>query len=316
MKRVIERLERAQGLLAVAVHENPDGDAVGSGLALYRFLLKKGKRALPVCASRVPETYDFLWGFGDFVRQVPPEAELLLLLDSTDPERAGVKEWKGELIRIDHHEGGEFPPLSLVDPGAPSTGNVVLDLLRAWDPEAIDPEIAQALYTALLTDTLRFTTRVSKRAFEDAAFLVERGASPAEIANLVYRRKRVSELCLLRRALESLRLAKGGKIAYLVVRLRDLEACGAEPYEAENLVDYPLSLRGVILALKFQETKSLWRVSVRSKPPASAERVARALGGGGHLHAAGCKLRGGFEEVLSRVMGEAEAEVDRALQAA
>ncbi len=313
MKRIIKRLEGASGPVAVVVHENPDGDAVGSGLALWKFLRKKGLNAVPVCVSRIPETYDFLEGFDAFKGKIPAEAKLMVLLDSTDPRRAGV-EWEGEYIRIDHHHGGETPPLSLIDTAAPSTGNIVLSLLKAWDEGLIDQGIATALYTALLTDTLCFTTRVSKRAFEDAAYLVSRGADPARIADLVYRRHRPSRLCLTAKALENLKTAAGGKIAYLVVRLEDINSCGAEPYEAENLVDYPLSLRGVLVALKFQETRTLWRVSIRSKPPASAKRIAEALGGGGHAHAAGCKLRGSFEEILAAVLREAEAEVARALQ--
>lgn len=294
------RLESEEGLIAIVAHENPDGDAVGSALALRLFLKKKGKKSLPVCVSRIPRRYDFLEGYGDFTDHLPKETGLVVIIDAPDTGRAGLG-WEGPVIRIDHHEEGIVGELTIIDTSAASTGNILLGFLRWWDEPAIDSEIAACLYTAIFTDTNSFNIRTDARVLRDAAWLLERGLDGHKIADLIYRRRSWAYIKLLGLALSGISVEMGGAFALMVLRREDFRATGAKGYEAENLVDFPFSVEGVRIAAKVQQDGERWRVSLRSRHGASAGAVAKALGGGGHKHAAGAVLSGELADVLARL---------------
>lgn len=299
-EKVRSRLESETGLIAILAHENPDGDAVGSALALHLFLKQKGKKSVPVCATRIPPRYDFLTGYSNFAGDLPEETSLVAIIDAPDMGRAGLS-WDGPAIRIDHHEEGMMNDLVLLDTSAASTGNILLGFLRWWDESAIGPEIAACLYTAIFTDTSSFNIRTDARVLQDAAWLLERGIDGHRIADLLYRRRSLAYMKLLGRALSGISVEMGGAFALVVLTLEDFRATGARGYEAENLVDFPFSVEGVRIAAKVQQDRERWRVSLRSRHGASAEAVAKALGGGGHKHAAGAVLSGELGEVLARL---------------
>lgn len=302
------RFEHEGGLVSIVAHENPDGDAVGSALALHLFLKKKGKKSVPVCATRIPPRYDFLPGFSDFTGQLPVDTGLVAIIDAPDTGRAGLS-WEGPVIRIDHHEEGIINDLSLVDTAAASTGNILLDFLRHWDESAIDPEIATCLYTAVFTDTNSFNIRTDARVLRDAAWLLERGIDGHRVADLIYRRRTWAYMKLLGLALSGTSIEMNGAFALMVLSREDFKATGAKGYEAENLVEFPFSVEGVRIAAKVQQDGERWRVSLRSRGTASAEAVAKALGGGGHKHAAGAVVSGELNEVLARLRAAVREEL-------
>ncbi|MGB9590680.1 MAG: DHH family phosphoesterase, partial [Candidatus Hydrothermia bacterium] len=215
-------------------HENPDGDAVGSALALHLFLRKKGKKTIPVCATRVPPRYDFLSGYSDFVDRLPEETSLVVIIDTPDAGRAGMR-WNGPFIRIDHHEEGLMNDMTLQDTGAASTGNILLAFLRGWDEPTIDEQIATCLYTAILTDTNSFNIRTDPGVLRDAAWLLEKGIDGHRIAGLIYRRRTQAYLRLLGRALSRVSFEMNGAFALVVLSREDFQATGASGHEAENL---------------------------------------------------------------------------------
>jgi len=307
-ERVRERLEREPGLVSIVAHENPDGDAVGSALALYLFLRKKGKRTVPVCATRIPPRYDFMPGFSDFTGQLPGETSLVVIIDAPDTGRAGLS-WEGPVIRIDHHEEGIINDLVLLDTAAASTGNILLDFLRHWDESAIDSGIATCLYTAIFTDTNSFNIRTDARVLRDAAWLLEKGVDGHRIADLIYRRRTWAYLKLLGLALSGISIEMEGRFALVVLSREDFKSTGARGHEAENLVEFPFSVEGVMIAAKVQQDGERWRVSLRSRGAASAEAVAKALGGGGHRNAAGVVVSGELEDVLARLRAAVKEEL-------
>jgi phosphoesterase RecJ-like protein len=307
-EKVRGRLEHEAGLVSIVAHENPDGDAVGSALALHLFLRKKGKRTVPVCATRIPPRYDFLPGFSDFTGQLPGETSLVVIIDAPDTGRAGLS-WEGPVIRIDHHEEGIINDLGLLDTAAASTGNILLDFLRHWDESAIDPGIATCLYAAVFTDTNSFNIRTDARVLRDAAWLLERGVDGHRVADLIYRRRTWAYLRLLGLALSGISLEMDGAFALMVLRREDFKATGARGHEAENLVEFPFSVEGVRIAAKVQQDGERWRVSLRSRGAASAEAVAKALGGGGHKHAAGAVVPGELAEVIAKLRAAVEKEL-------
>ncbi len=277
-------------------------------MALHLFLIKKGKRSVPVCATRIPPRYDFLPGFSDFTDCLPEETSLVAIIDAPDMGRAGL-DWNGPFVRIDHHEEGMRNETTIQDTGAASTGNILLEFLRKWDEAAIDSDIATCLYTAIFTDTNSFNIRTDARVLRDAAWLLERGVDGHRVAGLIYRRRTKAYLRLLGRALSSLSFELGGKFALVVLTREDFQETGARGHEAENLVEFPFSVDGVMIAAKVQQDGERWRVSLRSRGPASAESVAKALGGGGHRNAAGAVVSGELNEILARLRAAVREEL-------
>ena len=261
-----------------------------------------------MCSTTVPDRFAFLPGFEEF-RQAPPEnTSLLVLVDTPDLQRAGL-EWSGPVMRVDHHSNGPAREFDLVDELAASTANIVLHLLRAWDESGVNKGVALCLYTGMLTDTNGFTVRVNSDVLMDAAWLLDRGLDAHWVADMVYRQRSLAWARLLARALSSLQVEMDGRFAFVVVRSQDFADTGARGHEAESLVDYPFSLKGVVVAAKLQQDGQLWRISLRSKGEASAERIAKQLGGGGHYHAAGAVLSLSFETTLSRLRSAVAREL-------
>jgi len=314
---LIERFKREQGDILILSHEAPDGDSMGSGLALLHFLRKKGKKVHFLSVDGVPYMYNFLPGAEEVITDYSGIADLAVLVDASRVERSGLEKpypFK-EVIRIDHHLVGEdYSEYDILDPGAPSTGNLIYDLLKAWDRYAIDPAIATCLYTAILTDTGSFRySNATEKAFTDAAELVELGADPAMVSRMVYMRKHLTTYRLLLRVLSSLKLDFDGLVAYITILNRDLEETGASRIEAESFVSYPLSLEGVEIGLKFEEEEgNIWRISFRGKGKVDLSKVALELGGGGHFNASGARIEGGMDEVREKVLGVLKRHMERA----
>ncbi len=281
---------------------------MGSSLALHLFLRKKGKRSVPVCATRIPPRYDFLPGFSEFVDRIPPETAIVVIVDAPDTGRVGLS-WNGPFIRIDHHEEGMINEMTLQDTDAASTGNILMRFLMKWDEAAIDADIATCLYTAIFTDTNSFNIRTGPEVLRDAAWLLERGVDGHQVAGMIYRRRTPSYLRLLCRALSSLSFEMDGAFALVVLTREDFHATGARGHEAENIVEFPFSVDGVWIAAKVQQDGERWRVSLRSRGPASAEAVAKALGGGGHRNAAGAVVSGELSDVLARLRAAVREEL-------
>ena len=294
-------------------HEKPDGDSIGSGLAMVQALRSMGKQAILVSADPHPAVYDFLPGRPYYTRSAYLEPadfspEVAIFLDCTDPERAGdaLKLAQGKVwLNIDHHvSNSRFGDARLVDPGASATGEIVFRLLESMGAE-ITKDIATCLYVAIVTDTGGFRYQnTTSECMRVAASLLERGVSAWSVAEQVFETRTVSSLLLLGRVLSTLRLYRGGKIASVVVTREMMKAAGATPEETEGIIAYPRSIAGVEVALFFRENEDgkSFHVSLRSRSRVDVAEVAVSLGGGGHPRAAGATVEGDLEQVTSKVM--------------
>lgn len=325
------------------LHPAPDGDSVGSVLGLARILRYLGKHVV-MCYERdpVPPMFAFLPGSQDVIPldQVEGHLSAVVFLDMTDPARAGERtnrlaeegKRKGTLtVNIDHHATNSgFGDVSWVDAEAPAVGEMVLQLMKRLVPPALSSrpvalpggatssalpaevakEVADCLYTALLTDTGSFAyDNSTPRAFRAAARLVEMGASPVQVARQVYESRSLSGLRLLGLALGMLGLDMAGRVAYLSVTRDMMQACGAEVADTEGLINYPRSLAGVEVALLFrEEPDGRIKVGLRSRT-VDVAALARTLGGGGHARAAGCVLPGPLTTAQATVLGQVRAAV-------
>ncbi len=315
---VIERLEKEKGKILIFTHENPDGDGIGSMLALCSFLKKKGKNVVCGMKDPVPHIYDFLPHAGE-IKELPldEEFDLAILVDAAGTFRAGVPIKAKEIIRIDHHIGGNIESeYDYVDPSAPSTTTVLGKILRQWDEKLIDKEIAMCLYTGLLTDTGSFRyNNVNKETFHFAEFLVEKGVNPNYMSTMIFERNKPTTIFLLKEVLSTLELHEHGKIASMVVKREFLEKTGAEEEETEGFVNFARSIDGMEVAFIMiqKPDKETWRVSLRGKGKVNVQQIAKRLGGGGHKDAAGCRLKGSEKEVKEKILEAIKEEMEKSV---
>lgn len=318
MKALIDRIKKEKGKILIFTHENPDADGIGSMLALYEFLKNEGKDVECAMKDPAPAILDFLPNI-DKIKKLPNEKtyDLAILVDAAGSFRAGTKINAKEIIRIDHHIGGNKESnYDFIDTYAPSTTFLVAKILRYWNEEKINSNIATNLYTGLLTDTGSFRyNNVDDEAFEIAEFLVKKGADPTYIANMIYERNKLSTIKLLQLTLSTLKLYAEGKIASLIVERKYLHETGALEEETEGFVNYARSIDGVEIAFIMiqKEDPDLWRVSIRGKGNIDVREIAEYFGGGGHRDAAGCRIRGKKEEVLNKLVERAKQQLEKEL---
>lgn len=305
----------------ISTHVRPDGDAIGSELALARFLRKLGKQVTII--NNDPPPYNMGWMpnvddaevFDGSLRQreVIDGAEVLVIVDTNALDRLGrlapsVEHSGGIKLLIDHHPNPEswFDVLYARD-SASSTGELIYEIVAAHDASLIDAEIATALYTAIMTDTGSFRyANVTPALHRIVADLLERGdLTPAPLHTAVYDTRSAQGLRLLSRSLESLTLHYGGQVGYAVISQRMLRDTGASNDDTEGIVNYVLSVESVKAAVLFYETDSGTKMSFRSKADVQVNEWARAFGGGGHRNAAGAYARSPLDETIDAVMAAA-----------
>jgi phosphoesterase RecJ-like protein len=294
--------------LLITSHINPDGDAIGSQLALYGALTQLGKQVTILNSSPLPEVYRFL-PYASAIQHaaaISGEFDLAFVLDCSDLRRVG--EWavagSAIVVSIDHHyQGIPFGNLNWCQEEACSTTELIYELIREWEVE-LDAAIATNIYAGILTDTgsFRFSNTTS-RSLKLASRLVELGVNPQYVAEAVYESLPLSTLKLLGCGLETMELSGEGQIASLTVTQGMLQKNGAAAWETENFINFPKSIKGVRVALLFQQLEEgYYKVSLRSKGEVNVARIAKEFDGGGHYHAAGCRIRGSLAEVKAKVI--------------
>ena len=315
MQAILAALRQGERFL-VCSHSRPDGDAVGSMLAMGMLLRQMGKRADLVAADRVPAVYRGLPGAGEIRTAMrvhgPYDAVVLLECDALARTRLRGLERMFH-INIDHHSSGrEFAALNWIDRDACSVGELVYRLVKAAGG-AVTPEMAICLYTTLLTDTGGFCYGgIEANTFRLAGELVEAGADPVGIARDVYFANPFSKMLLLGKALSTLRRDSEGTLAWLWVTHEDIVSVGAVEEDCEGVVNYALSTAGVEAAVFLRELpEGRIRLSLRSKGKVNVAAIAERLGGGGHENAAGCTLDGPMERATEEILAALRGELTR-----
>jgi phosphoesterase RecJ-like protein len=301
---ILDVLRRGQRFL-VCSHAQPDGDSVGSMLALGMVLEQMGKRADLVAADRIPAHYRRLPG-ADAVQtmsRVHGHYDAVILLESDSLERTklfGLEDFYQ--INIDHHiSGQEFADLNWIDHRAVSAGEMVYRLAQAAGAR-LTPQMAECLYITVLTDTGGFCYGALREStFALARELVLAGADPVAIAQEVYFSAPASKLLLLGAALN--RLSCENHLAWLWVTHADTLLSHATDDDSDGIVDYALGVEGVQAAFFLRELpEGRIRVSLRSKGKINVAAIAELLGGGGHENAAGCTLDGPLARACDEVL--------------
>jgi bifunctional oligoribonuclease and PAP phosphatase NrnA len=307
MDQVLKQIEQRDGFLLTS-HARPDGDAIGSLLALYQVLRQLGKSSHVVMSDPVPLIYSPL-PYADVIlhsSQVPDSApQTAIILECDSVQRTRLQGLEGRfLINIDHHSSARnFADVNWIDVNACAVGEMVYRLARAANAN-ITPEMATCLYTAVLTDTGAFCyAGTDEHAFELAQQLVRNGANPVDIAHHVYFSNPTSKMRLLGMALSNLH--REGALAYMHISSAEMERSGGLEEDCEGIVNYALSIQGVEVALFFRElADGRYRVSLRSKGQVNVAAVAEQFGGGGHACASGCAVSGPLSRSLELILAQ------------
>jgi phosphoesterase RecJ-like protein len=312
------------GRFVLTTHRDPDGDGLGAEAALARALRRMGKRVSVVNDGRLPEQYAFLGSQRLFQRYRPSEhnrlieaADAVIVVDAGTPARTGrlakaLSDFEGARIVIDHHPGGGWGSIEVIDEDAVSTTQLVACLLDMLDVD-VTPAMADALYAGILADTNGFSnTNTSAVALRTAATLVERGARPSNVFQGMFASWPVDRLRLQGDVLARLQTAEHGRIVWGTVRRDSLRRFRQPTSATEGFVELALATRGTELAIHFiEEPRDFVRLSIRSRAPVRADQIAKAFEGGGHALAAGARVRGSLESVRRRVLPVARAALGK-----
>lgn len=310
-------LKRAESVL-ICGHVMPDGDSLGSVLALGITLENMGKKVIMAGHDPAPAIYDFLPGLEKYRAGLPPENgfDTFIVLDCSVPERLGsgyqdLLSGDKVVIVMDHHASSAcFGKYRYVDPSASAVGEIIYDLIIEMGLE-ITLDVAVCLYTAIVTDTGSFQyDSTTPGTLRRVANLMEIGVPAAQVNIRIYEEKPKAVFLLLCSALSTLKLSPCGKVSWMTVTRETLKNCGAEGEHTEGLVNYTKSIRGVEVGMLFREVEEgCYKISFRSKDFVDVNRLAALFGGGGHFHAAGCTVQGDLDEIREKVVSAALSAV-------
>ena len=306
VRQIRDEIMRRQRFLLTS-HARPDGDSIGSQLAMAFALDALGKQVRIVNADPAPEHYQDFPGMEriEISGRASADVDAVIVMECSDLTRTGVAGLEGAfLINIDHHAGNRlYGAVNWHDESAAACGEMVFDLIRELGVP-LTLEIATHVYLAILTDTGSFHhSNITPRTFDICRQTVEAGVNPAAMARRVFDSNSFGKLKLIGALLDSMELLDDGRLALLYMDDAMLEACNCTNNDTEGLINLPLTAREIqaVVFFKVGPTGEV-RVSMRSKYDVDVRQVAGAFGGGGHKNAAGFTVTGSLEEVRPRIV--------------
>lgn len=311
LKNLVGRMRKARRIL-IATHLNPDGDGIGSILALGEALRKLKKKVTLFMADPVPKMYRYLLGHEKIVHALSEKDvfDLSFIVDLGEIDRCGDvfknHPHRGTTISIDHHLRGVHDcDYNFCLPKEASSGEVVYKVIKALRVK-ISRAMATAMYTAMVTDTGSFKySNTRQETFAVAAELMKTKIDVWQVALNCFETFSQARMTLLKRVLATLEIHDSGKIAWIVLTKKDLEETGASPDESEGFINYPRSVETVEVAINFKEIgDNQYKLSLRSKNYVDVARIAEKYSGGGHIRAAGCKMKGELAAIRAQILGD------------
>ncbi len=313
--------EKIKGLLKsaktalVCAHIDPDGDAVGSMLALGTVLEKQGLAVTYYCEDPVPKIYRFLPGADRIKRELllGQHFDLGFVVDSSDISRVGSKidlrQSAKTMVNLDHHpDNTNFADLNCVR-SVSSAAELIFELAKYLKVK-IDKRIADCLYAAIITDTGNFRyENTNVKTFLIAAELLKAGVNTHDITTRIYDTKSIPSVKIAGRILAHIQFSPDHKVSWAVVTEQMMEETGARGEDLIGVVDRIRSVEGVEVAVFFREEKGKVKVNFRSKEKINVSEIARRFGGGGHIKAAGAIIEGKLEVVTAKVIAEVEKQL-------
>lgn len=308
----VNELKKADKIL-ILTHINPDGDTLGSGYALLRALLQLGKRARLINGDRINEKYAYL---SEKLSEDNFEPEYIVSVDIAERKLLGqeLSEKYGDRVNlaIDHHESSRrFAQMTYCEADSASCCEIVYLMIKELGAE-IDGAIAGCIYTGCSTDTGCFKySNVTPRTHKIAAELIEKGAPHSKINEIMFDTKTMNSLMFERMCLETLEIFAGGRVAVISVTGEMLEKCGVDKSALDSIKPLTRQIQGVEIGVTVkQEDSGAVGVSVRTGESYDASAICGHFGGGGHIRASGCELKGlSVAEVKDKVISYILSEV-------
>lgn len=310
MDKIIEKL-RLSNDIVLLVHESPDGDAIGSIIALYRALKKMGKN-VEAFIEKIPSNCEFLVGsIGEEIKVFEDMDEnrkydLCIALDCGDADRMGkakvLFENANNTICIDHHYTNVgYANLNYIDGEAAATGEILYDMLSKMD--IIDKEIAIALYAAVSSDTGNFRhNNTQKHTFDIAGSLVEYGIDVSKISYHLFSETSLNRMRFMGNLLQNVEVELDGKVGILIAKKEDIERFNVNDSELEGMVDFARDIKGTEVGIFIKPHNEMYKVSLRSNGNVDISGVAGKFNGGGHKFAAGCRFEGKTAEEVRELL--------------
>jgi phosphoesterase RecJ-like protein len=306
---------RARRRFVISSHARPDGDSIGSQLAMAYALREMGREVAIVNADPAPPPLMAFPGVPDI--RIAPGAEgefdAAIIMECGDLQRTGVTGLERFfVVNIDHHPGNtSYGQINWFDPGAAACGEMVFDLVRALDVP-LTRTIATHIYLAILTDTGSFHySSISPRTFDICRECLEAGVDPVLVARNVYDSNNMGRLKLFGAVLGAMQIDQTGRIAIVYVDHEMARAAGGTYEDTEGLINLPLTVKEIEAVVFFKQEKGdRYRVSLRSKGNVDIGVIAKEYGGGGHKNAAGCAVSGPIEELQKALVGKIEGAID------
>lgn len=322
---IIKKIKESSNFV-LTTHVNPDGDAIGSELALARYLSSIKKNVKILNCSPTPEYLKFMLNSKDEVFEFNPklqahlikEADVIFVLDLNHLNRTQtlekfIRESDATTICIDHHEYPEnFENISLIDTSSSSTGELIYRLLK-FSGIKMQYDVAVPLYVAILTDTGSFKyERTTPELHRITAELLDAGVIPKTIHQNIYEQGSANRIQLLGRAFNSLVVDESGKLAYMTITSKDLNETNTTEEDVEGFVNYTLSIKGVEVGIFFFELDSGFKMSFRSATKVPVNKLAAEFNGGGHFFASGARIENEImDETIPKVIYFAKAYLQK-----
>jgi phosphoesterase RecJ-like protein len=311
---------RTRRRFVIVSHVRPDGDAIGSQLAMAFALRHLGKEVRVLSRDKPPAPMLVFPGVAgiEIVDHADDPGDAVMVMECGDLERTGIRGLRnGFVINIDHHPGNTmYGALNWFDLSAAACGEMVFDLIAELRVP-LSVEIATHVYVAILTDTGSFHySNITPRTFDICRRCVEAGVSPPEVARSIFDSNHLGRLKLFGAVLSRMQLDDSGRIATVSVDRQLAHDCGGTYEDTEGLINLPLTVKEILAVVFFKENApNDWRVSMRSKGAIDVNAVAKQFGGGGHKNASGCSATGSldaltevFRQKLTDAIARAQAQ--------
>lgn len=309
LDEILKELKKAKTIV-ILTHESPDGDAVGSSLAMKLIVEKLGKQADVV----IPE-YSRMFEFLPSAGQIKKESEiknydLAISLDCADLKRLTKNEYfknANKTIVIDHHGSNNmYGDLNYVNPVSPACCEILAGMVEYFQID-ITKEIGTCLMTGIITDTGGFRhSGVNPETFEFTAELIRKGVNIPDIYKRTLRTKTKANFLLTKKVMERMEILENGKVTFTYITSKDEEEVGAEPGDHEGLVDIGRDIEGVEVSIFIRQkgNENAYKISLRSGNYVNVSDICLMFGGGGHPRAAGASIQGNVEQVKEKILKE------------
>ena len=314
--RIADEIRQRQRFV-LSSHVRPDGDAIGSQLAMAFALWQMGKEVRLVNRDAPPGPFQAFPGVSkiEVAERIDDPGDAVIVMECGDLSRTGVEGFeRGFVVNIDHHLGNTgYGALNWFDPSAAACSEMVFELLQELGVR-LTVEIATHIYIAILTDTGSFHySNITPRTFEICRQCMEAGIDPPRIAGTIYDSNNLGRLKLFGAVLSKMELDASGRIATLYVDKKLAGDCGGSYEDTEGIVNLPLSVKEIEAAAFFKEAgPGDWRISMRSKADVDVNAIAKEFGGGGHKNASGCSAAGTFATLKPLFQQKLLAAIEKA----